>query len=207
MTLPPATICVVRHGETDWNAAGILQGWLDVPLNETGVAQAYAMAASFTGQNFDLIYSSPLARALGTASIVADRLDLPPPDVQEGLKERCFGVVQGVPKNELAELNPILYQQILKRNPAANFEQGESMHGFATRVLDALREIGTAHPGRKLLAITHGWVMDVITRHIQGLPPAAILNMKRKNGECLWLSVDDSAIEAFEPAWHTEAVA
>ena len=192
----PASICVVRHGETDWNATGILQGWIDVPLNETGMRQSQEMAESFATAAFTHIYSSPLSRSLATAAIIAERLGLPAPLIHEGLKERNFGVIQGIPKSEIADLNPILFQQILKRNPAANFEQGESMEAFATRVLDALMEIGDTNPGKRLLLITHGWVMDVITRHIGKLPRSAILHMKRKNGEGLWLTASATAIEA-----------
>lgn len=192
----PASLCVVRHGETNWNAEGILQGWIDVPLNETGVRQSMDMGEAFADEGFTRICSSPLARALDCATVIARRLRLPEPTVHEGLKERNFGVIQGIPKSELAELNPVLTQQILKRNPAADFDQGESMDAFATRVLDAIREIGAANPGERVLLVTHGWVMDVITRHLRGLPRNAILPMKRKNGECLWLAADAERIEA-----------
>ncbi len=194
----PASICVARHGETEWNAAGILQGWIDVPLNDTGVLQAHEMADSMATCGFARIYSSPLIRSLVSASIIADRLGLPVPTIHDGLKERNFGVIQGIPKNELADLNPVLFQQILKRNPSTDFEQGESMESFAKRVLDALMEIGADNPGSRLLVITHGWVMDVITRHIGNLPPSTILHMKRKNGECLLLAASAGSIEAQE---------
>ena len=82
----------------------------------------------------------------------------------------------------------------LRRNPAADFEQGETMDEFADRILAALLFIGRHYPGQRILVITHGWVMDVITRHVAGLPRNAILNMKRKNGETLWLEVTGQAI-------------
>jgi probable phosphoglycerate mutase len=195
-----ATICVVRHGETDWNTAGILQGWLDVPLNGTGLLQAHEMAEAMAGSGFTRIYSSPLIRSLVTAAIIADRIGLPAPSIHDGLKERNFGAVQGIPKHQLADLNPLLFQQLLKRNPASVFEQGESMESFAARVLDALMEIGAANAGGHVLVITHGWAMDVITRHIGKLPINTILHMKRKNGECLWLTASARSIEALDIA-------
>lgn len=191
-----AQICVARHGETDWNIAGILQGWFDVPLNDRGRRQAYELVAGFAGAGFSVVYSSSLCRSLETAEIIARALRLEPPRRHEGLKERNFGAIQGVPKAELAELNPVLLQQILKRNPAISFEQGETMDEFAERVLAAIIEIAEANPGRRVLVITHGWVMDVITRHIARLPRSAILNMKRKNGECVWLVVAGKSIRA-----------
>lgn len=182
-----AQICIARHGETDWNVSGILQGWFDVPINEQGRRQAHEMAAAFAGADFAAVWTSPLVRARETAEIVAAALRLPPPSCHEGLKERHFGAIQGVPKSELAELNPLLLQQILRRNPAAEFEGGEAMDEFADRVLGAFAAIGARHGGEKVLVITHGWVMDVVTRHVGGLGRHVILNHKRKNGECLWL--------------------
>lgn len=187
-------VCIARHGETDWNIAGILQGWLDVSLNEQGRRQAAELATAFAGSGVSCIYSSPLSRARESAEIVAGVLRLASPVCLEGMKERHFGAIQGIPKAELADLNPVLLQQILKRNPACSFEQGESMDEFADRVLDAVMSIGRQMPGQRVLVITHGWVMDVITRHIHGLARSAILNLKRKNGEFLWLEVSDEAI-------------
>ncbi len=192
--LLPAHICVARHGETDWNTLGILQGWTDVPINEQGRRQAYELVAAFSGLGFSSVHSSPLIRCLETAQIIARALRLPPPTCRDGLRERNFGVIQGIPKAELATLNPVLLQQILKRNPATHFEQGETMDQFADRVLESIQDIGECHRGQRTLVITHGWTMDVITRHIAGLPRGAILNMKRKNGECVWLDVDGESI-------------
>ncbi len=190
----PAYLCVARHGETDWNIAGILQGWIDVEINDRGRRQAYELVAIFSGAGFSQVYSSSLVRALETAKIIARSLRLPPPHCHDGLKERNFGEIQGIPKAELAELNPVLLQQIMKRNPAISFEQGESMDEFADRVLSAIIDIGGRHRGQRVLVITHGWVMDVITRHIAGLPRSTILNMKRKNGESVWLEVNGESI-------------
>lgn len=191
-----ATLCLARHGETDWNSSGVLQGWIDVPLNDTGRRQAVEMAESLAGHGFPLLYTSPLSRAAETAEIIARAWGLAPPLRHDGLKERNFGVIQGIPKAELAELNPVLCQQILTRNPAAEFEQGETMDEFADRVLAALMEIGAAHRGRQVLVIAHGWVLDVANRHVQGLPRKAILPHKPKNKECLWLEAGVDFIRA-----------
>ena len=186
-----AHICVSRHGETDWNIAGILQGWTDTLLNDLGRRQAHELAAAVACCRLSRVYSSPLRRSLETAEIISRLLRLPPPLCHEGLKERNFGVIQGVPK---AELNPAFLEQIVKRNPACFFDQGETMEGFADRVLAAIAAIARDHAGERVLVITHGWVMDVITRHILNLPPSAILNMKRKNGECLSLAATEDSI-------------
>jgi probable phosphoglycerate mutase len=191
-----AHLCVVRHGETDWNRLGILQGWLDVPINEHGRRQADELAASFTGAGFDAVWSSPLVRARETAQIIAGALGLPPPSCHEGLKERHFGAIQGIPKSELAELNPALTEQIVRRNPAAEFVGGESMDEFADRSIGACIEIGARHHGDRVLIITHGWVMDVVSRHISGVARSTVLRVKPKNGESVWVEVAQGLMSA-----------
>ncbi|MBA3033719.1 MAG: histidine phosphatase family protein [Gammaproteobacteria bacterium] len=192
----PASVCVTRHGETDWNVSGILQGWTDIPLNDKGRVQARALAASFAAAGFVAVWSSPLVRSSETAEIIAAALSLPTPTLHDGLRERNFGAVQGVSKAELAELNPLLMQQIVARNPAAGFVSGETLDEFADRVLVALHAIGRHHAGQRVLVITHGWTMDVITRHASGLPRNTILNFKRKNGESVWLEATRHAVRS-----------
>jgi broad specificity phosphatase PhoE len=120
-------------------------------INDLGRRQAYELVAALSQAKFSLVCSSPLVRSLETAEIIARALRLPPPVCIDGLKERNFGVIQGVPKAELAELNPVLLQQIMKRNPAADFEQGETMDEFADRILAACTSsaatIRAADPG------------------------------------------------------------
>jgi len=189
-----AHLCIARHGETDWNRTGVLQGWSDVPINEKGRRQAIELAARVADAGFVAVWASTLARSSETAEIIADQLRLPPPMCHDGLRERHFGAFQGIPKSELAELNPGLFEQILRRNPAAEFVGGESMDEFADRCLAALADIGGRHRGARVLIITHGWVMDVVTRHIGGLARNAVLNVKRKNGESVWVEVSQRVL-------------
>lgn len=181
-------LCVTRHGETDWNIAGILQGWIDVPLNDTGRRQALELAQSLAAFGFCGVCTSPLRRSAETAEIIADAWGMPPPTAYDGLQERGFGVIQGMPKRELSVSHPGLHQEIIRRNPACHFDQGESVDHFADRVIAALHDIARQHAGSRVLVITHGWVMDVITRYAQGLPRTAVLDLKRKNGESVWLA-------------------
>jgi probable phosphoglycerate mutase len=173
----------------NFQTSSILQGWIDVPLNELGRRQAYELADALAGSGFSRIVSSPLRRASETVEIIADAWRLPPPTLHEGLKERYFGLIQGKPKSELSISHPGLHQEITRRNPACHFDEGESLDHFADRVLESLVDIARQNPTARILVITHGWVMDVITRHTMHLPRTAVLKMKRKNGESLWLEV------------------
>lgn len=194
-------ICVARHGETDWNNEGILQGWIDVPINDNGRAQALELAGILASAGLTRVYTSPLRRAGETAGIVAAAWKLGPPAVHDGLKERHFGKVEGRPKSELATTHPQLAHDIVQRNPAAQFDHGETLDHFASRVLGALADIGRDNPGARVLAVTHGWVMDVITRHALHLPQTAILDIKRKNIECVWLTVTRGVIAESDARW------
>ena len=88
------TLVLVRHGETAWNAEGRIQGHLDIPLNEIGLAQAAAVGTHLRAENFDAIYSSDLLRAYRTASPVVAN---PETDIvrDERLRERHLGVLHG----------------------------------------------------------------------------------------------------------------
>ena len=88
------TLLLVRHGETDWNAEGRLQGHTDRPLNDYGRRQAAALAEELAGREIDAIYASDLARARETAEIVAARIGLPVA-LDVGLREKNWGSLGG----------------------------------------------------------------------------------------------------------------
>jgi hypothetical protein len=90
----PVTIHLVRHGETDWNVEGRLQGWTDIPLNATGIEQAHAAASVLAGRPIGSVLSSDLSRARDTAAMIAaaaGREVLTDP----ALRERNYGVAEG----------------------------------------------------------------------------------------------------------------
>jgi probable phosphoglycerate mutase len=171
----------------------VLQRLGDRRAGTIWMEQALELAQAMADQGFSGVCTSPLRRSAETAEIIAEAWGMPPPTAYEGLKERNFGLIQGQPKSELAESHPGLYQEILRRNPAAHFDEGESLDHFADRVIAALHEVAEQHVGERVLIITHGWVMDVITRHLSGLPRTAVLDLKRKNGESIWLELTSAA--------------
>lgn len=186
----PAEICVVRHGETDWNAQGILQGSTDVPLNDTGRSQARELGAALHGCGILAVHSSTLSRSRETALIIARGLRLPAPELHTGLAERYFGAIEGSAKSVLSRSSPELWQQVQQRDPAGNFAGGETMGAFAARVQGAVHAIAARYRGARVLVVTHGWAIDVIVRAADGLAPDTILPTKPANCECLWLLAD-----------------
>jgi probable phosphoglycerate mutase len=190
----PAELCVVRHGETDWNAQGILQGSIDVPLNDTGRDQARALAAALERAGIRAVHASTLARSRETALIIARSLRLAEPELHAGLGERHFGAIEGSAKAALARSRPELLRQIRERDPAGDFAGGEAMDAFAARVQGAVHAIAARHRGERVLVVTHGWAIDVIVRAADGLAADAILPTKPANCECLWLVVDGGSL-------------
>src|SRR3954452_24611267 len=93
------TLLLVRHGETDWNAEGRLQGHTDRPLNEYGRRQAKELAARLAGGHVDAIYASDLSRARETAEIVGERLGLTVV-IDPDLRETNWGTWEGLTGDE-----------------------------------------------------------------------------------------------------------
>ncbi len=183
-------ICLVRHGETAWNAERRIQGQFDVPLSTTGRAQARAAANALAREDFSAIYSSDLARALHTAEASAHLLKLP---IQKevALRERHFGVLQTLTYAEFERRHPNAYARFLAREEAfALPDGGESLRQFADRVNRCLDEIVAAHPDGQVLVVTHGGVLDILHRRASGQPLSAPRDFEIPNAALNWLEVD-----------------
>lgn len=161
---------LVRHGETEWNRLRRVQGTLDVGLNALGRAQAERVAARFHPEHdrVDAIYSSDLARAHDTARPTAVRLGLTV-RLEPGLRERKYGIFEGLSFDELAERHPEAAVAVRERHPDYELEGGESLRQFSRRVVATLDRIAVDHPGQRVLVFTHSGVLDSAYRHAQGL--------------------------------------
>jgi len=102
---------IFRHGETKSNVEGRWQGrGVNLPLTERGISQAEDLSERLQNLGIQIICSSPLKRALQTAEIVAEKLNVPVKEVEE-LTEGCLGVVEGMIKDDIAKLNPALWEE------------------------------------------------------------------------------------------------
>lgn len=146
------TFVLVRHGETDWNREGRWQGHADPPLNETGRRQAHEVAERLAEMPLDAIYSSDLRRALETAEIVGARKGMTPRPMAS-LREVDVGSWSGLTRTEIAE-----------RSPGMDAHDGETHDEHGTRVRDELRRLLAAHPGGRILLVTHGGSLRQILR-------------------------------------------
>jgi broad specificity phosphatase PhoE len=155
-------LLLVRHGETDWNAEGRLQGHTDRPLNEYGRRQAQRLADELAGEELEAIYSSDLARARETAEIVGERLGLPvvlDPD----LREKNWGTWEGLTPVERDTVELV----------------GESTEEHAARTLGALRRIAERHPDGRVLVVTHGGSLRRVQVEVLGVALPVVENCGR----------------------------
>lgn len=189
-------ICLIRHGETDWNVSRRIQGQMDIPLNDNGRAQAQAMSSKAGGYPFDRIYSSDLGRACDTARALADRCGLEVITMQE-LRERHFGRFQGLTAAEAAMRYPDGYARYKSRDPEFNFDTGESLVQFARRVSDALAALIDRHIGQTLAVVSHAGVLDVVYRKATGRALQAPRDFPIPNCTLNWLIFD-------EQGWHLQ---
>jgi broad specificity phosphatase PhoE len=154
-------LLLVRHGETDWNRARRWQGRDDPPLNELGLRQARELADSLVDERIDAIYSSDLRRALMTAEIVGERLDLPVQPLVE-LREIDVGSWSGLTRDELDERFP---EQVARHLESwgTGWEDGETPDQLTERVVAAVRRIASDHTDDRVLLVAHGGVIRALT--------------------------------------------
>ena len=160
-------LCLVRHGETEWNTAGRLQGRTDVPLNERGREQARLVArellrrANECGIPWAAVYSSPLARALETARRIAEAVGLSP-QVREALVEQAFGPMEGLTWEELAARFPDW------RNRPWEVPGLEGPEKLRARAVGALEGIARSHPGERVVIVSHGALLNAFLHAATG---------------------------------------
>ncbi|MEZ5446530.1 MAG: histidine phosphatase family protein [Gammaproteobacteria bacterium] len=180
-------ICLVRHGETAWNADRRIQGQIDSPLNELGVAQAVATARWLSKVQFTAIYSSDLQRAHRTAEIIAAHHAVPV-QLHGGLRERMYGKFQGLTYAEAEQRYPKAYRRFHARDPNENFRSGESLGEFSRRVEAALHAIAQLQRGATTLVVAHGGVLDIVYRIATGMPLTAPRDFVISNAGVSWIA-------------------
>jgi broad specificity phosphatase PhoE len=171
------TLLLVRHGETDWNADGRLQGQTDRPLSDYGRRQARQLADELAGEELEAIYASDLSRARETAEIVGKRLGLPV-QLDPGLREKDWGSWEGLTAVERDRVE----------------FAGESTEAHQERILRALRRIAETHPGDgRVLVVTHGGSMRRVQTATLGWALPVVENCGR------WLcAFDDGAFRTLD---------
>jgi probable phosphoglycerate mutase len=181
-------LCLVRHGETEWNAEGRVQGQLDIPLSVIGLAQAKATAQALAGESFDALWSSDLVRvrqtAEPTAALLKKEIFLDP-----RLRERHYGVFQGITYAEAKARFPGDYARFKDKDPDFDFETGESLRAFNERCLSVINDLVNKNSGKQALVFTHGGVLEIVYRHATGRGLTSPRDFDIPNAALNWLSV------------------
>lgn len=171
---------VARHGQTRWNAENKICGRTDLPLTETGIAQARALAEKAAPLGIDLIISSPMIRALDMANTVGLRCGAEV-QVDERLIEQNYGIFEGRDRGDPGFLAN-------KRQFAARYPGGESMLDMAGRIYPLLREIKEKYPDKNVLLACHGGVCRVIRSYF----------LPMTNEELASYSPENCSLECYE---------
>ena len=143
------TFALVRHGQTDWNAVGRIQGATDVPLNDVGRGQATEAVTPLSEYTWDFVVASPLSRAAETADIIAEDLKLEVIRHLPGLVERNYGPAEGLsagPKLDALRVD----------GSYGSFRGAEAEDSVSGRGLGALQELAADYPGARIIVVCHG---------------------------------------------------
>lgn len=185
-------LLVVRHGESEWNAAGRWAGQRDPGLTPIGVEQARAAARdALRGLDLRAVVSSPLRRARHTAEIIADELSLPLRDPVADLCERGAGEWSGLTAAEIERSYPRLLEAH-RTGESVEIPGGEPWPAFQDRVVRAIRELLRASRER-LLVVSHGGVLRAVEAHL-GESPSRWSNLGGR-----WLTTDGDGLRGGPP--------
>jgi probable phosphoglycerate mutase len=161
-------LLLVRHGQTDWNAEGRIQGIVDTPLSALGREQAAELAARLAAEPIDAIVSSDLVRARETAAPLAQARGLEV-RAEPRLRERAFGIFEGHTYSEVEANWPSEFAIWRRREPGYAVPGGESYLALRARVLACLGELVADNAGQSVLVVTHGGVLDAVYRAALGI--------------------------------------
>lgn len=177
---------VVRHGETAWNAQGRIQGHLDSPLNEEGLAQAILVGERLARESIDTILCSDLGRVLQTVQPLADRVGIEPVRHAQ-LRERCLGIFQGLTSAECQARHPGDYARFHGRDVDHVVPGSESIRQVYARVSTFFDAKAREHAGSTVVVVTHGGIIDALYRHVTGTPLEKLRDFPIYNASLNWM--------------------
>lgn len=197
MSTPKTTFLIIRHGETQWNALQRFQGHGDSPLTPRGQSETLALGRRLEHLHFDRLISSDLGRAVASAGIIAGRTGHVP-EVEPALRERNYGVLEGLTLPEIQDRHPGVLEQLRSADPDYIIPGGESRRQHFERNIAFFTTFIDENPGKTVALVVHGGVLDSIFRFVTGLgldqPPCYI---SVNSG----LSIVAHGIFYFAPRW------
>ena len=173
---------LARHGETDGNLEGRAQGQTDTPLNDTGHAQARALAGRLDSVRFEAAYASDLRRAVDTAMPIMAARDTEL-TVLTGLREKHFGEWEGMTFGEVEARYADLYAEMFLNDPSFAPPGGESDLQLLDQVSAVVRRVTARHSrtGGNLLVVSHGGALSAMIISLLGLPVDSMWRLRLSN--------------------------
>jgi len=188
MSTIPCLFILVRHGQTEWNRVERFRGRADVPLNETGLAQAEATGWRVAAEWLPAaVYSSPLSRAVKTAEAIAKHFNLPV-QVHPGLADIDYGAWQGLTPDEARQGWPEQVDHWYNHPEIAHIPGGETLADLRARAMQTINELATRHAGETVVLVGHTVINRMILLGVLGLGNARFWHIQQ----------DTCAINVFE---------
>ncbi len=156
-----AKIYLLRHGQSEWNLLGRVQGQSDIDLNNKGIEQAKKAAERLVEEDIDLIYSSDLSRAYETAEIVGKKLDLEVGTLC-GIREINFGTWEGLDTKTIEARHNEHYKKWRTEPHNIKFDEGEDLITVQKRALKDINKVMKENPGKNILLVSHGTAIKTI---------------------------------------------
>ena len=186
--------CIVRHGETAWNADRRLQGHQDIPLNDLGLEQAEAAGRYLQQRHhatpFAAVVSSDLLRARQTAEAVADALGLPV-QASPALRERHYGAFEGKTPAEAADFAAEAYAALVSRaDLMADPGSAEPLQAMLERIERCLSDLALVYADQAVVIVTHGGVLDLLYRRAMGRALTGPRDAPIPNAGLNWLDIE-----------------
>jgi probable phosphoglycerate mutase len=196
-------LIVWRHGNTDWNAGGRVQGQTDVPLNDVGRKQAVEAAALLAVLRPDAIVASDLRRAADTAAALAARTGHTV-SYDERLRERYFGAWQGLTTAEVAAQRPAEFARWKAGNDVVGGDV-ETLDDLGKRVADGLQDAARLAPGGLVVVATHGAAARQGVAHLLGWPLEQVRTLRALQN-CHWVELTSDSERGWQLAGYNVGV-
>ncbi len=194
-------VYLVRHGETEWNAARRIQGQSDSPLTEKGVFQAKQIAERVRNEGITHVISSDLGRTKRTAQIIADACGCEI-TTDPRLRELHMGVLETRELDKLSSREEAWRKQMVDGTPEGRIPEGETMSELATRMHEALNSCLNLPAGSKPLLVSHGIALGCLVSTLLGLPAHAERRLRLRN--CSLSRVDHQQSAWLANGWVVE---
>lgn len=193
-------LLLVRHGETDWNAAGRIQGWTDVPLNDAGRLQARRLRERLRSVVIDAVYCSDLARTVETAYIaMSGRIDETAPlRVTRALREIRYGRWEGKTRAQLAAAgHNRWFSAWVSGRPCPTPPGGESREEVDGRLERFLSAIFPRHALETVLVVSHGGPLRLLVARLLGRPVTGWGRVRQANAALTEVIIEPGRPAAF----------